>query len=169
MAGGSMAAVLAQFGALEESLIVVYSKALLEGLDYLHTREPPVVHRDVKGGNVLLGLDCQVKLSDFGCSKRTMETMSHTMKGSIPWMAPEVVTNVGYGRMADIWSFGCVLIEMASGKRPWGKLDNPMAAMYKIGMSEETPPLPANVTPECQDFIGVCVQRDPASRPKASD
>lgn len=167
MAGGSIAQVLQEFGSFEESLCVVYGRELLEGLDYLHTREPPVVHRDVKGGNILLGLDCQVKLSDFGCSKRTMETMSHTMKGSIPWMAPEVVTNVGYGRMADIWSFGCVLIEMASGTRPWGKLDNPMAAMYKIGMSKETPALPDCVSQEWKDFISLCLQRDASLRPNA--
>merc|ERR1711879_1100658 len=100
------------------------------------------------------------KLSDFGCSKRELDTLSRTMKGSIPWMAPEVIKNMGYGRMADIWSFGCVVIEMATGGRPWGKLDNPMAAMYKIGMSQETPPVPANITRECQEFIGACVKRD---------
>merc|ERR1719414_1149544 len=135
MPGGSMAQVLAQFGALDENLLVLYTRELLEGLEYLHTRDPPVVHRDIKGGNVLVGLDCRVKLSDFGCSKRTQDTWSCTMKGSIPWMAPEVIKHTGYGRRADIWSFGCVMIEMASASSPWGKFDNPMAAMHKIGMS----------------------------------
>merc|ERR1719229_669925 len=167
MAGGSMASVLKQFGAFEESLIAVYTRELLEGLDYLHTRDPPVVHRDVKSANVLMGLDTRVKLADFGCSKRTMETMSHTIKGSIPWMAPEVITNMGYGRMADIWSFGCVVIEMATAASPWGKFDNPMAAMRKIGMSKETPPIPEGLSATFQDFVRICVQRDSQQRPYA--
>merc|ERR1719382_1131801 len=94
--------------------------------------------------------------------------MGHTMKGSIPWMAPEVIKNTGYGRRADVWSYGCVLIEMASGARPWGNLDNPMAAMYKIGMSEATPAVPENISQEFKDFIGLCVQRDASLRPDST-
>lgn len=169
MAGGSLAQVLRSFGCLEESLIVRYTRELLEGLEYLHTREPPVVHRDIKGANVLVDLDCHVKFSDFGCSKRTNDTMSHTMRGSIPWMAPEVIKSTGYGRKADIWSFGCVLIEMATSKSPWGRFDNPMAAMCKIAMSEETPPLPDEVSQVCKDFIGICTRRDPAQRLSAAE
>jgi len=168
MAGGSMADVLKQFGAFEESLMAVYCKEILEGVEYLHTRDPPVVHRDIKSANVLVGLDARVKLTDFGCSKRQMDTMSHTMRGSIPWMAPEVIVNTGYGRKADIWSFGCVAIEMATAAAPWGKFDNPMVAMMKIGMSKDTPPVPSSISENAQDFIRSCVQRDKTLRPTAS-
>jgi len=172
--GGSMSGVLKQFGLFEESLIQVYVRDLLMGLAYLHTREPPVVHRDIKGANVLMAEDASMeqdlraKLSDFGCSKRAMQTLSVTMKGSIPWMAPEVIRSTGYGRAADIWSFGCVLVEMASAKSPWGKFDNPMAAMCRIGMSKETPPVPEQLSDLCKDLIGQCLQRDPISRPTAT-
>ncbi|CAE7171801.1 mkkA, partial [Symbiodinium pilosum] len=166
MIGGSMASVLHQFGAFEESLVSKYARDMLEGLAYLHTQEPPVLHRDIKSANVLMGYgphggELCAKLADFGCSKRNEVTLSHTMKGSIPWMAPEVVKNVGYGRMADMWSFGCVIIEMGTAQTPWGKFDNPMAAMYKIGMSDETPPLPASFSPSCRDFTQRCLQREP--------
>lgn len=168
MPGGSMAQVLKQFGAFEESLTQVYTRELLEGLEFLHSRDPPVVHRDIKGANVLVGIDTRVKLSDFGCSKRTLETMAHTLRGSIPWMAPEVISNTGYGRRADIWSFGCTVIEMTSGKSPWGKFDNPMAAMMRIGMSKESPPIPADISEPCRDFILQCVKRDKQERPFAA-
>eukprot|EP00439_Symbiodinium_sp_Y106_P026643 s4310_g3.t1 len=168
MAGGSLAQALRQFGCFEESLLLAYTREMLEGLEYLHTRETPVVHRDIKGANVLVDLDCHAKLSDFGCSKRDNDTMSHTMRGSIPWMAPEVIKNTGYGRKADIWSFGCVVIEMATAKSPWGSFDNPMAAMCKIAMSDATPPIPEGVSPACQDFIRLCTRRDPADRPDAT-
>lgn len=171
MPGGSLAQVLAQFGPFEESLIAVYTRELLEGLEYLHTRRPAVLHRDVKGGNVLVGLDCKVKLSDFGCSKRHADsTLARTFKGSIPWMAPEVILHTGYGTAADVWSLGCVVVEMATGKQPWaGKFDNPMTACYRIGMSDDTPPVPASLSPTCQDFAESCLRREPLVRLSASE
>jgi len=168
MPGGSLSQVISQFGALDESLMLLYAREILEGLEYLHTHEPPVVHRDIKGANMLVGLDCNVKLADFGCSKRTQETWSLTMKGSVPWMAPEVIRHTGYGRSADIWSFGCVVIEMAVGGSPWGRFDNPMAAMCKIGMSDATPPIPDFLSDACHDFIRQCVQRKADKRPSAT-
>merc|ERR1712046_474126 len=111
--------VLSQFGELEESLIRTYTKEAFEGLEYLHGQEPPVLHRDIKGANILVGLDCRVKLSDFGCSKRTSDDTTGTlsMRGSIPWMAPEVIRETGAGRKADIWSLGCTVIEMGTAKQ----------------------------------------------------
>jgi len=118
MPGGSVAQVLSQFGPFAEELIQRYAREILEGLEYLHTRDPLILHRDIKGANILVG-DGKVKLADFGCSKRTADTLSQSLRGSIPWMAPEVIQQTGYGRRRDIWSFGCVLIEMATAKHPW--------------------------------------------------
>jgi len=169
MLGGSMTHALTKFGAFGEALIADYSLQLLAGLEYLHTRTPPVVHRDIKSSNILVGLDNQVKLADFGCSKRLENTMTNTMRGSIPWMAPEVLAHSRYGRAADIWSFGCVVIEMGTANIPWGRFDNQMAAVIKIGMSQETPPLPEKVSEICRDFIRRCVNRDPDRRSSTSE
>ncbi|OLQ13939.1 Mitogen-activated protein kinase kinase kinase A [Symbiodinium microadriaticum] len=129
MIGGSMSSVLHQFGAFEANVLMGQS---------------------ADGGAVCRQIsELCAKLADFGCSKRNADTLSHTLKGSIPFMAPEVVKNVGYGRMADIWSFGCVIIEMGTAQL---KFDNQMAAMYKIGMSSETPPLPTSFSERCADF-----------------
>lgn len=169
MAGGSVAQVLGQFGKMDEKLIASYARDLLEGLEYLHSGQPSVLHRDIKGANILVGLDCRVKLADFGCSKRTADTMLQSLRGSIPWMAPEVIQQTGYGRRSDVWSFGCVLIEMATAKHPWGHFDNPMAAMVRIGMTDNTPPVPDTLSEVCQDFIRQCTQRDKNQRPHASN
>jgi len=169
MPGGSLTQALQQFGPFEESLMADYSHQILSGLEYMHTRSPPVVHRDIKGPNILVGADCRVKLADFGCAKRTQETMTHTMRGSIHWMAPEVIAHERYGRAADIWSFGCVAIEMGTAQVPWGKLDNQMAAIIKIGMSEETPALPEGLSGAGEAFIALCVQRDASLRPTATE
>lgn len=140
----------------------------MEGLQYLHTRKPNLIlHRDIKGANILVG-DGKVKLADFGCSKRTADTLSQTMRGSIPWMAPEVIMSSGYGRRSDIWSFGCAIIEMATAKLPWGGFDNPMAGMRRIGFSNEVPAVPDHLSAECQDFLSQCCIRDKTIRPLAS-
>lgn len=167
MPGGSIAQVLAQFGPIEESLIGRYTANLLEGLEYLHTRSPPVLHRDIKGANILVDINGTVKLSDFGCSKRTMGTAVHTLRGSIPWMAPEVMCQSGYGRKADIWSLGCVLIEMSTASAPWGNFDNCLAAMARIAMSDETPPVPPHLSEAASDFIVRCTRRAQQERPDA--
>jgi len=169
MAGNSIAQVLAQFGPLDESLIARYTHNLLEGLEYLHTRDPIVLHRDIKGANILVGIDRTVKLSDFGCSKRSAGTAVHTLRGSIPWMAPEVMKQSGYGRKADMWSLGCVMIEMTTAEAPWGTFDNCLAAMVRIAMSEETPPVPSQMGELCKDFVVSCTRRAPQERPDAVD
>merc|ERR1712039_988669 len=164
-----VARVLDQFGAFEESLLADYARQLLNGLEYLHTQNPYVVHRDIKGANVLLGVEATVKLADFGCSKREKETRSLTIGGSIPWMAPEVIAHARYGRAGDIWSFGCLIIEMATAEPPWGEFDNLMAAMIKIGMSTEMPSMPETFSRTYRAFVRRCLNRDPGRRLSATE
>jgi len=169
MPGGSISQVLSEFGRLDEIAIARYTSDIILGLEYLHTRDPPVLHRDIKGANILVGIDRTVKLSDFGCSKRSQGTAIHTLRGSIPWMAPEVMCQSGYGRKADIWSLGCVLIEMSTAAAPWGTFDNCLAAMVRIAMSDETPPVPAHLSDICQGFVALCTRRNPQERPDAAE
>jgi serine/threonine protein kinase len=90
----------------------------------LHSNK--VVHCDLKGANVLVDEATQkVKLTDFGCAKLFESSISHSdmngaIRGSLAWMAPEVLMNKGIRRKADIWSLGCLVIEMAVGGNPWG-------------------------------------------------
>lgn len=172
MPGGSMSAVLREFGALAVKQLKSASRDVLAGLAYLHKQQPPVVHRDVKAANLLVGLNFQVKLTDFGLSKRSSDTKSLTVIGSVPWMAPEVIhQREGHGRKADMWSFGCTLIEMATAEPPWGQgtFNNIMFAIRHIGMSEETPPVPKHLPDRAQDLISRCVRRSPDERLSAKE
>lgn len=115
--GGSISDMLTQFGPFSEDLIRRFSHQILLGLEYLHGKL--IVHRDIKGSNILVTDGGVAKLSDFGCSKQLagLQTMSiegsaKVLKGSVPWMAPEVIKQCGYGRSSDIWSFGATVIEM---------------------------------------------------------
>lgn len=89
-----------------------------------------------------------------------------SLKGSIPWMPPEVITQTKYGYSADIWSFGCTVLEMASGKIPWSEydFDNPVAAILKIGLEEDIPKIPDDLDSDLKDFIVQCLKRDPEER-----
>lgn len=170
MPGGSLTQLMASFGAFEEHLAAVYARELLEGLEYLHSRKPAVLHRDIKGGNVLVSSDCHVKLADFGCSKRQNDSLlTRTMKGSIPWMAPEVILRTGYSLGADIWSFGCVVLEMLTASSPWGSFDNPLAACYRIAMTNDTPAVPESLSKTCKDFLDCCLRRETVVRLSASE
>jgi serine/threonine protein kinase len=68
-------------------------------------------------------------------------------------MAPEVIKQVRYGRKIDIWSLGCVVIEMITANHPWGEFENHLTAMMKIALSNELPFIPENISPACRDFI----------------
>lgn len=170
--GGSMASILGEFGALGDGLLIKATVDAAQGLDYLHTRSPPVVHRDIKCANILVDLDFTCKLADFGCSKRSTVTTTFTTVGSIPWMAPEVIhLDGGHGRKADIWSFGCTMIEMATADKPWGSemFDNFMCALRHIGYSRQSPPVPPHLPDAAAELIRSCVSLIPEERPTASE
>jgi hypothetical protein len=176
MSGGNITNILSKYGALPEKTVKVYAKQILAGLIYLH--ENKVVHKDIKGANILVDGDGTVKLADFGCSTQFEKTLSNfdsflanTIQGSIPWMAPEVVKETGYGRRSDIWSFGCTILEMATGKLPWShyQFDNPVAVLMKIATSDEIPLIPDSLSEDLKSFLSLCLQRDPTKRPHAQD
>lgn len=129
ISGGSLTSLIKKFGQLNESLIKRYCKQILEGLEYLHVYG--VVHSDVKGPNILVDKGGICKLTDFGSSRKVYrpnneEEKEQQVTGTANWMAPEVIKQEGYGRSADIWSFGCTVIEMLTGKLPWAFYGNPV-------------------------------------------
>lgn len=108
-----------------------------------------------------------VKLTDFGCSKLFESSFSQSdfsgvIRGSLAWMAPEVLLNKGIRRKADIWSLGCLVIEMAVAGNPWGSDigDNYFQAMLKVADPSKLPLIPSDVSSECKDFIMKCLTRD---------
>ncbi|KAL7209975.1 hypothetical protein ACSBR1_031529 [Camellia fascicularis] len=121
--GGSISSLLGKFGSFPESVIRMYTKQLLLGLEYLHRNG--IMHRDIKGANILVDNKGCIKLTDFGASKKVVElatmTGAKSMKGTPYWMAPEVILQTGHSFSADIWSVGCTVIEMATGKPPWSQ------------------------------------------------
>ncbi|XP_071997410.1 mitogen-activated protein kinase kinase kinase 4 isoform X3 [Engystomops pustulosus] len=159
---------------LQEHVIRLYTKQITIAINVLH--EHGIVHRDIKGANIFLTSAGLIKLGDFGCSvklKNNAQTMPgevNSTLGTAAYMAPEVITRAkgeGHGRAADIWSLGCVLIEMVTGKRPWHEYEHNFQIMYKVGMGHK-PPIPDRLSPEGKDFLSHCMESDPKKRWTAS-
>lgn len=169
--GGSIASLLGKFGSFPEPVIRMYSRQLLQGLEYLHKNG--IMHRDIKGANILVDNQGRIKLADFGASKQVVELVTisgaKSMKGTPYWMAPEVIRQTGHSLPADIWSVGCTVIEMATGKAPWSQQFQEVAALFHIGMTKSHPPIPENLSHDTQDFLRKCLRKEPHLRPTASD
>ena len=169
--GGSIASLLQRFGPLGDSVTRVYTRQILIGLDYLHSQR--VVHRDIKGANILVEKSGRIKLADFGMAKMLefvdIERNNHAkkaIKGSAYWMAPEVIRKSEVTLGCDVWSVGCTVIEMASAKPPWCECSTQVQAMYKIASSTALPTLPENnLSADAKAFILHCLKRNVEERP----
>lgn len=155
MPGGSIKDQLKAYGALTENVTRRYTRQILQGVSYLHSNM--IVHRDIKGANILRDSAGNVKLGDFGASKRIQTIcMSGTgiksVTGTPYWMSPEVISGEGYGRKADVWSVACTVVEMLTEKPPWAEYEA-MAAIFKIATQPTKPKLPDSVSDSCRDFM----------------
>ncbi|CAH1772371.1 unnamed protein product [Owenia fusiformis] len=154
---------------LTEDEIATVLSYTLKGLEYLHERRK--IHRDIKAGNILLNTEGQAKLADFGVAGQLTDTMAkrNTVIGTPYWMAPEVIQEIGYDCVADIWSLGITSLEMAEGKPPYADI-HPMRAIFMI--PTKPPPSfrnPNKWSPEFIDFVSVCLVKDPEKRASAKE
>ncbi|KAK4122296.1 hypothetical protein N657DRAFT_682095 [Parathielavia appendiculata] len=162
---GSLHSICKAYGKFPENLVGVYMTQVLQGLQYLH--DQGVIHRDIKGANILTTKDGTVKLADFGVSTSTLAGPDKEAQvvGTPYWMAPEIIQLSGATSASDIWSVGCTVIELLQGKPPYHNLAA-MPALFAI-VNDDHPPLPEGVSPAARDFLMQCFQKDPNLRVSA--
>lgn len=175
--GGSVQTMLSSYGPFEEPLIRNFIRQVLIGLSYLHGED--IIHRDIKGANILIDIKGTVKISDFGISKKITKNTEEgneaekkasrraSLQGSVYWMAPEVVKQTAYTKKADIWSVGCLIVEMFTGKHPFPNFSQ-MQAIFKIG-THISPEIPEWCTQEAKQFLTQTFELEYENRPDAID
>ncbi|KAM5345460.1 hypothetical protein ACJ41O_011322 [Fusarium nematophilum] len=172
--GGSVQTMLNSYGALPEPLVRSFVRQILTGLSYLHNRD--IIHRDIKGANILVDNKGTIKISDFGISKKLeasnilsgANNNKHrpSLQGSVFWMAPEVVKQTSYTRKADIWSLGCLVVEMMTGSHPFPDCSQ-LQAIFKIGGGKAAPTIPEHASEEAKEFLAQTFEIDHNLRPSA--
>lgn len=168
--GGSIAGMLKQYNTFPEPLIRNFTRQILEGLLYLHTHN--IIHRDIKGANILVDNRGAIKISDFGVSKKTgfnnTPGTRASLQGSVFWMAPEVVRQTGHSVKSDIWSVGCLIVEMFTGSRPFPSMTT-LQTLFAVGSNGEKPSIPENASEEATKFLDLTFEVDPNKRPGAEE
>ncbi|EHK39492.1 hypothetical protein TRIATDRAFT_231437 [Trichoderma atroviride IMI 206040] len=163
---GSLHSICREYGKFPENLVGVYMTQVLQGLHYLH--DQGVIHRDIKGANILTTKDGTVKLADFGVSTSTLaggQDKEAQVVGTPYWMAPEIIQLSGASSASDIWSVGCTVIELLQGRPPYHNLAA-MPALFAI-VNDDHPPLPEGISAAARDFLMQCFQKDPNLRVSA--
>ncbi|KAB2619653.1 mitogen-activated protein kinase kinase kinase YODA-like [Pyrus ussuriensis x Pyrus communis] len=159
-------------GAMTESVVRNFTRHILSGLAFLHGTK--IIHRDIRGANLRLDASGIVKIVNFGIAKHlNRQSDKVSLKGSLNWMAPEVIRTAMQNNAdpdlslaVDIWSLGCTIIEMFTGKPPWSECTGPQV-MFK--MLNRIPDIPETLSAEGKDFLHWCFRRDPAKRPSAAE
>ncbi|XP_039161908.1 serine/threonine-protein kinase EDR1 [Eucalyptus grandis] len=136
------------------------------GMNYLHTRVPTIVHRDLKSSNLLVDQNWNVKVCDFGSSHLMSDTSlsSKSTAGTPEWMAPEVLRNEPSNEKCDVYSFGVILWELATLRKPWTGM-NQVQVADAVGIQNRRLEIPREVDPLVRKIISECWQTDPNSRP----
>ncbi|XP_043192717.1 mitogen-activated protein kinase kinase kinase 1-like isoform X2 [Amphibalanus amphitrite] len=171
-AGGSVAGLLEQYGPFEDDVIRRYTCHLVDGLAYLHDNH--ILHRDLKGANLLVDSSgVTLRIGDLGTAAELGATatlkgeFSGQLRGTVAFMAPEVLRGQHYGRSCDVWSVGCCVIEMATGRPPWDAhtCSNHFALLFMIANSPKPPEVPARLPDDLRELVSDCHRMDGEKRP----
>ncbi|URD83379.1 serine threonine-protein kinase [Musa troglodytarum] len=140
-----------------------------KGMNYLHKRNPPIVHRDLKSPNLLVDKKYTVKVCDFGLSRLKANTFlsSKSLAGTPEWMAPEVLRDEPSNEKSDVYSFGVILWELMTLQQPWSNL-NPAQVVAAVGFKGRRLEIPSDVNPQVAAIIESCWANEPWKRPAFS-
>jgi len=148
-----------------EKHIAFISHEVLKALKFLHSQE--IAHRDIKTQNIMLTLEGNVKLVDFGLSCEMGLGPRTSLVGSPYWMPPEMIKNQPYTYNVDIWSLGICILELFLGAVPYAH--SGILCMFKVATEGLIELIPNNIELEAINFIKKCLEYDPQKRPSSAE
>jgi len=169
--GGSLKDLIRRSGGhLPESDVAEYTRTILEALSYMHGKG--YVHCDIKPGNILVFPSKDggnhVKIADFGSLANRRDCEGKGCPGTLLYRSPESILLGSIKASVDIWSLGCTVVEMVTGKPVWPtaifKLKGVNELLREIALGKRPPKIPQNMSDEGKDFLGKCLVRDPKLR-----
>jgi len=168
MSGGSLAHFLAKNPALHIAVQVKLALDIARGMDYLH--RCGIIHRDLKAANLLMNEHGDCSVADFGVARVVDSASIMTAEtGTYRWMAPEVVSHQPYDAKCDVYSFGIVLWEIATGGAvPYAGL-TPLQAAVSVVQKGLRPTIPVTCLPAVSSFMHACWHGEPDKRPSFND
>jgi serine/threonine protein kinase len=164
LSGGQLFSLLKKYRRFPEDVATFYLAEVVLGVIYLH-EEMDVIYRDLKPENILLTGDGNIKLTDFGLSKKT-DKKTYTFAGTAEYLAPEILQNTGHDKSVDWWSVGILLYEMLRGYTPFYSKN--VALLQKM-IIENKPTFPSYFSAEAIDLIQKLLVNDPKNRLGATD
>lgn len=160
---------LKRFKKINLKVLKSWCRQILKGLNFLHSRTPPIIHRDLKCDNIFItGTTGSVKIGDLGLATLKNRSFAKSVIGTPEFMAPEMYDE-HYDEMVDVYAFGMCMLEMATGEYPYSECTGP-AQIYKK-VSTGVPPLSlAKVeSPEVREIIEMCIRVKKEDRPTIKD
>ena len=142
-----------------------FAKQTAQGMAWLHTMTPPMIHRDLKTGNLLVNQHNVVKVSDFGLSLITNPEEEMKSVGTPLWMAPEVLNKEKYDEKCDIYSFGVVVWELLTMETPFKDIKTVEELKERVVKKQERPAIPEYSPRTLTKLIEKCWHQDPTERP----
>ncbi|CUG89763.1 protein kinase, putative [Bodo saltans] len=172
ISGGSLQAVLEEFGCIPVPAAQRYLKDVLRGLDFLHSKD--IIHRDVKPGNVLLHVDGGCKVTDFGTSIQLQNILDNNIVVGTPvYMSPEQARgSMTTCFQSDLWSVGIMTIQLLTGTLPVNVSGAIEAHQYMHKLASDDRfeiPIPDVIPALASSFVAQCLRREPASRGSAQE
>ncbi|XP_069362552.1 serine/threonine-protein kinase Wnk-like isoform X6 [Maniola hyperantus] len=169
MVSGTLKTYLRRFKRINPKVLKSWCRQILKGLNFLHSRTPPIIHRDLKCDNIFItGGTGSVKIGDLGLATLKNRSFAKSVIGTPEFMAPEMYEE-HYDESVDVYAFGMCMLEMATGEYPYSECSGP-AQIYKKVVSGVKPQSLEKVTiPEVKDIIESCIRPNKADRPKVKD
>ncbi|KAL6042611.1 Mortierella verticillata NRRL 6337 WNK protein kinase [Balamuthia mandrillaris] len=167
MTSGSLKDFIRKAKSVKLKVIKSWCIQILDGLVYLHTRNPPIIHRDIKCDNIFInGSRGELKIGDLGLATVKRRNNAYSVIGTPEFMAPEFYEE-RYSEKVDIWAFGLCVLEMVTQEYPYSECENAAQVFKKVSSGAKPDSLNKIKDPEVLEFLNLCLETDPSKRPSA--